>query len=134
MAEEQGDVDPKRVARKIGSELAPAAKAELRAMLVDPLLPEHLRASTRDAHNAIEALLVEIGHLEHALESRLVIEQAKGLLFSTGLSMDEAFDLLRRSSQHQNRKLREVAIDLIRTRGEALDALRRPSLPLVEAE
>ena len=97
-------------------------------MLADPQLPEHLRDTAREAEDTIDALLVEIGHLELALESRLVIEQAKGLLFSTGLSMDEAFDLLRRTSQSQNRNLRAVALDLIRTRGEALDVLRRDAL------
>ena len=124
------EVDPRRVVSKIGSDLAPAAKAHLREMLVDPQLPEHLRTVTREAHNTIEALLVEVGHLEVALESRIVIEQAKGLLFSTGLSMDQAFDLLRRTSQDHNRKLRDVAADLIRTRGEALDVPRREALPV----
>ena len=53
-------------------------------------------------------------HLRRALESRGQIEQAKGILMATtGCSADEAFDLLRQQSQNENRKLRDVAIDLI---------------------
>ncbi|GAA4906136.1 GAF domain-containing protein [Actinomycetospora succinea] len=47
--------------------------------------------------------------LRTALESRAVIEQAKGLLMARGKSNDEAFALLRRLSQNHNIKLREVA-------------------------
>jgi GAF domain-containing protein len=54
--------------------------------------------------------------LENALESRAVIEQAKGVLLArTGCSLDEAFDLLRVASQNQNRKLRDIAADVVRT-------------------
>jgi AmiR/NasT family two-component response regulator len=45
-----------------------------------------------------------------ALESRAVIEQAKGVLIAGhGFSDDEAFDELRRRSQATNRKLHDVA-------------------------
>ena len=53
-------------------------------------------------------------HLQDALESRDVIGQAKGILMAReGLDADEAFDVLRRASQRTNRKLRDVASDLI---------------------
>jgi GAF domain-containing protein len=52
--------------------------------------------------------------LESALESRAVIEQAKGILMARqGCSSDEAFDILRRASQRSNRKLRQIAQDLV---------------------
>jgi GAF domain-containing protein len=52
--------------------------------------------------------------LEEALGSRAVIEQAKGVLMAReGIDADEAFDLLRRQSQHRNVKLREVAHDVV---------------------
>ncbi len=48
--------------------------------------------------------------LQEALGSRAVIEQAKGMLMTQrGYSADEAFNVLRRSSQHRNIKLREIA-------------------------
>jgi GAF domain-containing protein len=57
--------------------------------------------------------------LEKALVSRDVIGQAKGLLMSSrGLTADEAFDLLAKLSQRQNRKLRDIAGDVIEHRDE----------------
>ena len=53
-------------------------------------------------------------HLQEALRSRPVIEQAKGILMaSQGCDADEAFDTLRRASQRENRKLRDVAVDFV---------------------
>jgi GAF domain-containing protein len=52
--------------------------------------------------------------LESALESRAVIEQAKGVLMARqGCSPDEAFDFLRRASQRKNRKLRSIAEEIV---------------------
>jgi GAF domain-containing protein len=55
---------------------------------------------------------IELGEgLSEAMKSRAVIEQAKGLLMarSPDLDADAAFDLLRRASQRENVKLRDVA-------------------------
>ncbi|MFD9701709.1 ANTAR domain-containing protein [Lentzea sp. NPDC059081] len=50
------------------------------------------------------------GELRRAIESRDVIGQAKGILMhQKGISADEAFDVLRRTSQHLNTKLIEIA-------------------------
>ncbi|MBM7806201.1 GAF domain-containing protein [Geodermatophilus bullaregiensis] len=52
--------------------------------------------------------------LQRALESRAVIDQAKGILMSRhGLSADAAFDLLAKQSQTAQRKLRDIAHDLV---------------------
>ena len=49
-----------------------------------------------------------------AMEHRAVIEQAKGVLMVTQkCTADEAFDLLRRASQRENRKLRDLAADIV---------------------
>jgi GAF domain-containing protein len=57
--------------------------------------------------------------LREALRSRDVIGQAKGVLMERrGLSADEAFDVLRRTSQDLNVKLREVAETLVTRREE----------------
>jgi GAF domain-containing protein len=54
-------------------------------------------------------------NLSKAMESRGVIEQAKGILMSTRrVSADDAFDLLVARSQKENRKLRQVAEDILR--------------------
>ena len=54
------------------------------------------------------------GQLEQAMASRAVIEQAKGVLIATHAG-DEAtaFELLTRTSQRENRKLRVVAADIV---------------------
>ncbi len=52
----------------------------------------------------------ETEHLARALESRGIIERAKGILMEREkCSADEAFQMLVRASQSLNRKLREVA-------------------------
>lgn len=53
--------------------------------------------------------------LQQAMVSRAGIEQAKGVLIEqSGVSSDEAFELLKRASQRENRKLREIAAEIVR--------------------
>jgi GAF domain-containing protein len=55
--------------------------------------------------------------LETAIESRDLIGQAKGILMTrTGVDADGAFALLRDLSQRQNRKLRDVAAEIVEQR------------------
>lgn len=52
--------------------------------------------------------------LEQALASRAEIEQAKGIIMSTmRCTADEAFQVLVKQSQRENRKLREVAREIV---------------------
>jgi GAF domain-containing protein len=52
--------------------------------------------------------------LRTALESRAVIEQAKGVLMRDHqCDAEEAFEILKRTSQHTNRKLRDVAATVV---------------------
>ena len=52
--------------------------------------------------------------LQAAMESRATIEQAKGIIMAANrCSPDGAFDILRRASQNQNRKLRDIANDIV---------------------
>src|SRR4051794_26962112 len=53
-------------------------------------------------------------NLTAAMDHRGVIEQAKGVLMGAHrVSADEAFTLLRQRSQRENRKLRDVALDVV---------------------
>ncbi|MEV0441959.1 GAF and ANTAR domain-containing protein [Streptomyces spectabilis] len=57
------------------------------------------------------------GQLQHALSSRLVIEQAKGVLAARrALTMDESFALLRGYARSHQRKLAGVARDVVEGR------------------
>jgi GAF domain-containing protein len=52
--------------------------------------------------------------LQQAMESRAVIEQAKGILMGAQrCSPDAAFNILVRASQNQNRKLRAIASEIV---------------------
>ncbi len=54
--------------------------------------------------------------LREALESRAVIDQAMGILIGrNGYSQDLAFETLKVTSQSENRKLRHVAEEIVRT-------------------
>lgn len=59
--------------------------------------------------------------LRQAMASRASIEQAKGILMGAqGCDPDEAFEMLVRASQRENRKLREIAeqiVEAVRQRG-----------------
>jgi AmiR/NasT family two-component response regulator len=56
----------------------------------------------------------ELLGLKKKLESLPVIEQAKGILMAReGCDADEAFGMLRRASQRENVKLREIATRIV---------------------
>ena len=62
------------------------------------------------------AFLIErTRQLEQALSSRIVIEQAKGMLAERyGISVEEAFERLRRSARHGREKIHELAAAVVR--------------------
>jgi AmiR/NasT family two-component response regulator len=62
----------------------------------------------------VSSLLTENEQLRQALDSRIVIEQAKGILAERyRLSVDEAFDLLRRSARNHRMRLHVLAAAVI---------------------
>jgi len=64
-----------------------------------------------DAH----ARVVDQAHnMRLAMNSRAVIEQAKGVLMAQrGVDAEQAFDMLREASQRYNRKLRDIATGIV---------------------
>ena len=55
--------------------------------------------------------------LQEALESRVAIEQAKGILAERhGISLDEAFQALRRGARSSQMPLRGLALEVTATR------------------
>ena len=74
----------------------------------------------------LEAAEELIAQLEHALRSRVVIEQAKGILAERlGFTVEDAFDLLRYAARNSRVKLHELA-------GRVVNEPRTPS-PVVVA-
>ena len=90
-----------------------AAQANISAYLMKPvseedLLPALTLALTR--FKQFQALRREVVDLREALETRKVIEKAKGILMRRlDLTEEEAFRRLQRQSQEGNRKLAQVA-------------------------
>ncbi|HEX7277954.1 MAG TPA: ANTAR domain-containing protein [Acidimicrobiales bacterium] len=78
-----------------------------------PLLADQVTTAVANAER-YESSHALAGHLERALESRGVIERAKGVLIARQrCDQDQAFDILRRASQRLNRKLHDIAVDLV---------------------
>jgi GAF domain-containing protein len=81
--------------------------------------------ATRFAHHAVvpvsnmylyASAVERAGHLETALDSRAVIDQAKGILMERfKLTPDQAFQALTRVSMETNTKVRDVAERFVRT-------------------
>jgi GAF domain-containing protein len=75
-------------------------------------------------HNAeiYEQCCRMVSNLKTAVESRAVIEQAKGIVHARlGISPDEAFHLISRTSQDTNEKVRVIAGKLVRDEIDASD-------------
>ncbi|MCU1375492.1 MAG: hypothetical protein JWO68_2778 [Actinomycetia bacterium] len=63
---------------------------------------------------AIRESQIRAGELQHALDSRVAIEQAKGMLAErTRVDMDEAFRRLRAYARNHNRQLTAVAVEIV---------------------
>jgi AmiR/NasT family two-component response regulator len=66
---------------------------------------------------AVEVLERENGQLREALASRIVIEQAKGVLGERyGLDMARSFELLRRAARSEHRRIHELAAEVLGSR------------------
>ena len=72
------------------------------------------------------------GHLQHALNSRIVIEQAKGMIAERAhVDMDDAFARLRAFARNNNRGLTDVAEGLVAgtVSVDSVTQVRRPPPP-----
>lgn len=82
---------------------------------------EAARLAVEQLHTRLTEVQTELDGLRIAMRNRGVIEQAKGMLMlRLDLDEDAAFDYLRTLSNRTNRKLVDVAAEVVRTRvGEA---------------
>jgi AmiR/NasT family two-component response regulator len=83
---------------------------------LDDLLDDDSDAwvALRRAMAVVEATFERRAQLEHALQSRVVIEQAKGMLAERlRLSVDDAFEVLRRAARSNGLKAHAVARQIL---------------------
>jgi two-component system, response regulator PdtaR len=94
-----------------------AAQANISAYLMKPVAEEDLLPAIALAlarFREFKALHQEVADLREALETRKVVERAKGILMRRlDLTEEEAFRRLQKQSQDTNRKLSEVAQALV---------------------
>ena len=82
-------------------------------MLLSQALADVASIAIVQDHATREAAIREV-HLQHALTSRISIEQAKGMIAErAGLDMDDAFNKLRSFARSSNRLLTEVAESIV---------------------
>jgi AmiR/NasT family two-component response regulator len=89
-----------------------ALRAEIERLLAAALQSDLNHAAA--IKHLQEVQVDEVANLKRALDSRDLIGQAKGVLMVTfGCSADEAFALMATQSQHENRKVVAVAVDIV---------------------
>jgi hypothetical protein len=113
--------------RELGPVLAGGAEGE-----PEPGTEQAADREVRAAERAeLERLRAELDQLRAAQEARVVIEQAKGMLMAGRRCSDQqAFDLLVGMSQAEQRKVREIAAEIVASaapRPPAQGAAARPT-------
>lgn len=98
-----------------------AVDAGVSAYVVDGLKRERVKPIVDMAisrFNAFARMARELEEARSQLESRKLIDRAKGILMATrGLSEADAYALLRKTAMNQNRKISEIAESLITAAG-----------------
>jgi AmiR/NasT family two-component response regulator len=79
-----------------------------------PRESDETRAALRRLLAVTGASFEQRAHLERALKTRIVIEQAKGILAERlRLDLDQAFDLLRASARSNRLRIHALAQDVV---------------------
>jgi response regulator NasT len=98
-----------------------AVDAGVSAYVVDGLKRERVKPILDMAisrFNAFARMAHELQEARTELESRKLVDRAKGILMTTrGLSEADAYALLRKTAMNQNRKISEIAESLITAAG-----------------
>jgi AmiR/NasT family two-component response regulator len=98
-----------------------AADAHIAAYLMKPVSSEDLMpaiALATSRFNEFQTLNREVQDLRDALETRKLVERAKGILMRRlNLTEEEAFRRMQRRSQNENKKMSEIANAIITADG-----------------
>ncbi len=95
---------------------AQAAQAGALAYLVKPFQKSDLLPAIEIAlgrHDEMTRLEDEVHELEDRLESRKVVEKAKGMLMEHGLTEADSYRLMQRAAMERNAKLGDVAQSIL---------------------
>ncbi|MDO8426433.1 MAG: response regulator [Deltaproteobacteria bacterium] len=94
-----------------------AIEAGVFAYLVKPVTKKQLEPAIKLAlvrYDEFKSLKVEVSDLKDAIETRKLVERAKGILMKRcNISEEDAFKLLQTHSQKENKKMREIADTII---------------------
>jgi AmiR/NasT family two-component response regulator len=83
-------------------------------LLLPPRAADDGEVQVDRLHELVTSLLDKNQQLQRALDSRIVIEQAKGVLAERyRMSVDEAFELLRRSARNNRIRLHALATAVV---------------------
>lgn len=109
------------VDRSDSASIEAAVDAGVSAYVVDGLKKERVKPILDMAisrFNAFSRMARELQEVRSELESRKLVERAKGILMkSRGLTEEAAYALLRKTAMNQNRKINEVAQSLVTAAG-----------------
>ena len=98
-----------------------AVDAGVSAYVVDGLRQERVKPILDMAvsrFNAFSRMARELEEARSELESRKIVDRAKGILMkSRGLSEEAAYTLLRKTAMNQNRKISDIAQSLVTAAG-----------------
>lgn len=94
-----------------------AIEAGVFAYLVKPVTKKQLEPAIKLAlarYDEFKSLKVEVNDLKDAIETRKLVERAKGILMKRcNISEEDAFKLLQTHSQKENKKMREIAETIV---------------------
>lgn len=98
-----------------------AAQLPIQGYLVKPIVEEQLAASIEVALRRFEesqAAAAKTAELEEAVETRKIVERAKGVLMKQGLSEEEAYQQLQKSARDRQVPLRKAAESIVKAKGK----------------
>lgn len=95
-----------------------AAELPIQGYLVKPIKPEELAAAIIVANKRfleMQSLAIEKERLEQQLETRQLIERAKGKLMQEGLSEEEAYLTIQQQARQNRRSIKETVLTILQT-------------------
>jgi len=94
-----------------------AAGDGLLRIALPPGTPAEARTTVQRLVEVTGMLSRRCAQLQQALESRVAIEQAKGIVAARlDVSVDDAFELMRQTARNERTKVRELADEIVASR------------------